>query len=355
MRTGASRRLAGRSQAAPATTCRGCRPCQRRRAPAPGAPEHRRPGDFDPLAYPRRTRPSCCGVAATAWPTSCSPRAPAGRGRQRRAGRTLEAADRPRGRAPRRQRADVPGADVPGVGRPARRRRRRRPGSAVGLAQILPGTAAGLLAMRVDLARGERIPSHGWHASAAWPPPSRSARRRRVARGRVRAARPAAEGRRALRPGEVDRRRGALPGVRGEASSAAPDLAAASYHMGVGNLQDVIAAYVRPRPLTGSTAQTVAEVRHLVRAALLRLVAGSQPRTPIGGSRRSATTRATTCSSSTPPTRSCACTPPAATCSTGSPSSRPQRRAPRTCCARPIATPRSRTRGICARPTTRTT
>jgi hypothetical protein len=36
-----------------------------------------------------------------------------------------------------------------------------------------------------------------------------------------------------------------------------PDLAAASYHMGVGNLQDVIAAYVRPRPLTGSTPRTV--------------------------------------------------------------------------------------------------
>jgi hypothetical protein len=37
------------------------------------------------------------------------------------------------------------------------------------------------------------------------------------------------------------------------------DLAAAAYHMGIGNLQDVIAAYVRPRPLTGSTPKTVAK------------------------------------------------------------------------------------------------
>ena len=46
--------------------------------------------------------------------------------------------------------------------------------------------------------------------------------------------------------------------------------------MGVGNLQDVIAAYVRPRPLTGSTPRTVAPLRHHLRAAVLRLDAAPQ-------------------------------------------------------------------------------
>ena len=130
------------------------------------------------------------------------------------------------------------------------------PESAVGLAQILPGTATGLLDMHVDLARSERI-----HARLARErriaASSRSERKRRVARRRI-------ESLTAVRP-RIDERYDPAKSIDaaarylvfGEKQLGRPDLAAASYHMGVGNLQNVIAAYVRPRPLTGSTPRTV--------------------------------------------------------------------------------------------------
>jgi hypothetical protein len=130
------------------------------------------------------------------------------------------------------------------------------PASAVGLAQILPGTATGLLAMHVDLPRSKQI-----HARLArerrLTVAARRAKRRRLARKRVAALL-------AQRP-KVDERYDPAKSLDGAARYLAfaeselgrPDLAAASYHMGVGNVQNVIAAYVRPRPLTGSTPRTV--------------------------------------------------------------------------------------------------
>jgi hypothetical protein len=130
------------------------------------------------------------------------------------------------------------------------------PDSAVGLTQILPGTASGLLAMNVDLARSERIQARiarEQHTATT----SNRPRRRRVARKRIEALL-------AQRP-KVDERYDPAKSLDGaarylvfaEGKLGRPDLAAASYHMGVGNVQDVIAAYVRPRPLTGSTPRTV--------------------------------------------------------------------------------------------------
>lgn len=130
------------------------------------------------------------------------------------------------------------------------------PDSAVGLAQILPGTASGLLGMQVDLPRSKSIAS-------------RLARQRRLAETARRAKTRRAARRQvaellALRP-RVDERYDPAKSVDGaarylkfaEEKLGRADLAAASYHMGIGNVQDVIAAYVRPRPLTGSAPKTV--------------------------------------------------------------------------------------------------
>ena len=130
------------------------------------------------------------------------------------------------------------------------------PDSAVGLAQILPETATGLLAMRVDLNRSLRIAA-GIARYRRIAATSRKARKRRVARRRVAALL-------RERP-RVDERYDPAKSIAAAARYLAfaerrlgrPDLAAASYHMGIGNVQDVIAAYVRPRPLTGSTPKTV--------------------------------------------------------------------------------------------------
>jgi hypothetical protein len=130
------------------------------------------------------------------------------------------------------------------------------PDSAVGLAQILPETGAGLLAMNVDIERSRRIASRLARLG-------RIAARAKKKRTRDRAAREARE-LLALRP-RVDQRYDPAASLDGAAryivfarkELGREDLAAASYHMGVGNLQDVIAEYVRPRPLTGSTPRTV--------------------------------------------------------------------------------------------------
>lgn len=130
------------------------------------------------------------------------------------------------------------------------------PDSAVGLAQILPGTATGLLDMRVDLERSKEIAARIARYNRI-AEKSRKPRKRRTARTRAAALVK-------LRPG-VDERYDPAKSIDGAARYLAyaerklgrPDLAAASYHMGIGNLQDVIAAYVRPRPLTGSTPKTV--------------------------------------------------------------------------------------------------
>lgn len=131
------------------------------------------------------------------------------------------------------------------------------PDSAVGLAQILPSTGSGLLAMRVDLARSRSIAAR-LARDRRLAATARRPRKRRAARKRIAALI-------ALRP-KVDERYDPGKSIDGAARYLAfaerklgrPDLAAVSYHMGIGNMQDVIAAYVRPRPLTGSTPKTVA-------------------------------------------------------------------------------------------------
>ena len=131
------------------------------------------------------------------------------------------------------------------------------PDSAVGLAQFLPGTAQGF-GLHVDLARLREI-DRGIARNQRIAARSRKARKRAAARRRVASlvrARPRADER--LDPAKsIDGAARYL--VFAEKKLGRPDLAAAAYHMGIGNLQDVIAAYVRPRPLTGSTPKTVAK------------------------------------------------------------------------------------------------
>ncbi len=191
----------------------------------------------------------------TAWPTSCS--------RSRRAGveatadrvaRWRPLVDRAAARHgvnPRTLQALIflESAGRPGVaaGNSA--------DSAVGLAQFLPGTAR-TFGLNVDLARLAQI-DRGIARNQRIAARSRKARKRRVARERVARLireRPRADER--LDPAKsVDGAARYL--VFAERRLGRPDLGAAAYHMGVGNLQDVIAAYVRPRPLTGSTPRTV--------------------------------------------------------------------------------------------------
>jgi hypothetical protein len=131
------------------------------------------------------------------------------------------------------------------------------PESAAGLAQILPETATDLLDMSVDLERSKdltrEIARQEERASGAG-----GEQERREAERRIEAL--AAERRR------VDERfdpEAALAGAArylaiGEEQFGRPDLATASYHMGIGNLEAVIESYVAPEPTAGSAAETVA-------------------------------------------------------------------------------------------------
>jgi soluble lytic murein transglycosylase-like protein len=131
------------------------------------------------------------------------------------------------------------------------------PDSAVGLAQILPGTATSLLGMHVDLGQSLRI-----HKRLVRE--TRIATRARKRRTRDRATQTI---RRlvALRP-KVDQRYDPKASLEGAArylefaqgKLGRPDLAIASYHMGVGNLQTVIDTYVSPHPRMSDSAATVA-------------------------------------------------------------------------------------------------
>lgn len=130
------------------------------------------------------------------------------------------------------------------------------PASASGLAQILPQTATDLLGMTVELGRSKRLTA-------------------RIARQERRAAR-------ADEPGELtkakhrirmllrQRRRiderfdppAALSGAArylalAEDRFGREDLATTSYHMGIGNLDRVIATYLSPEPVTGGTRAAV--------------------------------------------------------------------------------------------------
>jgi hypothetical protein len=132
------------------------------------------------------------------------------------------------------------------------------PASAAGLAQILPETAIELLGMSVDLRRSKRLTA-------------------RIGRQERRAARPDETGEltRALRRRRIllrQRRRvddrfdppAALAGAArylalAEDHFGREDLAATSYHMGIANLDRVIATYLSPEPVSGSTRAAVAD------------------------------------------------------------------------------------------------
>jgi hypothetical protein len=131
------------------------------------------------------------------------------------------------------------------------------PTAAVGIAQILPGTATTLLGMHVDLAQSKaltkRIRRDLKRASAATTPKAHS----RALRDSIRL--------------QVQRRRADERFDPEKAIDAAArylaiaqrrfgraDLAAVSYHMGIGNLQQIIRAYVSPRPPRSSDKATVA-------------------------------------------------------------------------------------------------
>jgi hypothetical protein len=130
--------------------------------------------------------------------------------------------------------------------------------NAAGLTQILPGTAVDLLGMSVDLERSRRL-TRRIARETRRAVAGRTRRRRRAAAKR--AVRLAAERRR------VDDRFDPARSLDGGAGYLAlardrfgrEDLAAVSYHMGIGNLENVIAAYVEPRPLEASTRETVEE------------------------------------------------------------------------------------------------
>jgi hypothetical protein len=132
------------------------------------------------------------------------------------------------------------------------------PRNAVGIAQILPDTATGLLGMRVDLERSRRLT-------------------RRIDRDRRRAVSARTpRGRRAaaIRVRELERERRriddrfnpprALAGAARYLTIAQErfgreDLAAAAYHMGIGNLERVVDDYVAPARPERKVEQTVAE------------------------------------------------------------------------------------------------
>ena len=130
------------------------------------------------------------------------------------------------------------------------------PESAAGLGQILPGTAVDLLGMRVDLERSKRLTrrierDRGRAISA------QTARRRRAAAQR--AARLVAARRRV--DARFDPPRALSGSARylqiAEQRFGREDLAATSYHMGIGNVESVIADYVAPRPPRATSRETV--------------------------------------------------------------------------------------------------
>ena len=130
------------------------------------------------------------------------------------------------------------------------------PASATGLMQIIPSTATALLGMNVDLARSLEI-NRALPRARRRAAVSRRAKKRRAAQREVR---------RLLRERNVvDERfdpQKSLDGavrylLEARRRFGRTDLAIASYHMGIGNLDTVIRAYVAPRPAPRSTRRTV--------------------------------------------------------------------------------------------------
>jgi soluble lytic murein transglycosylase-like protein len=130
------------------------------------------------------------------------------------------------------------------------------PEGAVGLGQILPGTAVDLLGMSVDLERSRALTRRIRRESRRATTARTRARRRAAAR---RAVRLAAERRR------IDERFDADASLDGAGRYLAiaqerfgrEDFAATSYHMGMGNLEQVIGEYVDPRPARDTIGKTI--------------------------------------------------------------------------------------------------
>lgn len=130
------------------------------------------------------------------------------------------------------------------------------PESASGLGQILPGTGTDLLGMSIDLSESKRltraIQREAGRAEGQGRPAARRIASRRVDRLSERRRR-------------VDERfepAKALDGAArylslSERHLGREDLAVAAYHMGIGNLEDIIAAYISPQPVSATTRQTV--------------------------------------------------------------------------------------------------
>ncbi len=130
------------------------------------------------------------------------------------------------------------------------------PASATGLMQIIPSTAVSLLGMRVDLARSLEINRELPRAQRR-AVTSRKAKKRRAARREVRSLlreRPVVDER-------FDPQKSLDAAVRylleARRRFGRTDLAIASYHMGIGNLDTVLRTYVAPRPAPRSTRRTV--------------------------------------------------------------------------------------------------
>jgi len=132
------------------------------------------------------------------------------------------------------------------------------PDSAVGLAQILPGTATTLLDMRVDLPLSKKL-------TRRIVRDRRRALTARTARKRRAAALDARE--RTVQRRSVDQRfdpRSSLDGAAtylamNEKRYGREDLAVAAYHMGGGNLDGVIESYIAPRRPRRRMRDTVAD------------------------------------------------------------------------------------------------
>ena len=147
----------------------------------------------------------------------------------------------------------------------------KTPDAAVGLGQILPGTATDLLGMKVDLERSKQLTrsiARNLHRSAT----SLDAEKRSsAARAAVKAQ---------IERRKIDERFDPKKAIDGAARYlelakerfGREDLAAASYHMGIGNLESLIDTYVSPRPARGSTADDRQGLRDHLAAALLRLL-----------------------------------------------------------------------------------
>ncbi|CAN5521228.1 hypothetical protein BH10ACT11_BH10ACT11_01750 [soil metagenome] len=132
------------------------------------------------------------------------------------------------------------------------------PDSAVGLAQILPSTATDLLGMKVDLTSSDALTEQIAKAGQVKDKP-KTKRKNEAALARKQIPKLVKQRR------AIDQRYQASPSIEGAAKYLEiagkyfgdPQLAVVSYHMGIGNLDDVIGDYTGEATGEGKTAQLV--------------------------------------------------------------------------------------------------